>query len=100
MMKMKKNKEIQIKIEVGTNMEMSTKEFENEINRKLNIAENTMNSNSKIRFHLSVEEKEVESNLYEDKEEESLLSAISNKNEDAADRMREASDSGKQIRII
>jgi len=38
--------------------------------------------------------------MYKDKEEESLMSAVSNKNDDAVDRLENASKKGKIIRII
>jgi len=38
--------------------------------------------------------------MYKDEEEESLMSAVHNKNEKAADRLEKAAKEGKVIRII
>ena len=52
MLEMKRNKEFEIKIKAGTNVEMTNEEFLKEICESLGAAELLMNSHSKVRFHM------------------------------------------------
>jgi len=55
MLKMKKNKQIKITLDAGTNVEMTDDEFHGEVMMQINKIENLMND-SKIRYHINIVE--------------------------------------------